>query len=992
MTVTRPGVCATAILAIAALAAPALADQLDDDVGGDAPPGQLTFRVFAAADGLRNLAITSIAQDGSGFLWLGTDDGVYRFDGEQFAHFSVAEGLISSDVFSVGIGPDGEVCAGSSGGLACWDGVRFSQAHTRGLPVAPVRVMASFAGKLWVGTEGAGLYVRDASGVFAPAPGWPGTSHVLALWADHSGLVVGDSAGVRLSSGDGAWQRLGEPAASALADGRDPIQSLLRDRYGALWIRTLSHLWLVPPGASQPTDLRDGLVAGAGAGSPTGMTIGPRGDVLLATDAGIAIRTGGRWRVVDHSMGVPWAFIRALFVDREGTIWIGGTGLAQLRGRGVVEHHDPASGLPGDDVWAFQRDPQGTLWIGTGRCLVRARAGRWECLPGTEGRVVRSFVFPPQGGVFVAGSPSDLLYIDPRGRAISVGDVGRRPDRAILALALGPDGDLWIASDAGLDRLPGARPGPIEHVTVPGERPDSWFASLLVAGPQIWAAGEQGVAVLDHGAWHRFDQTAGLHDAATRYLARRADGRICVSYNQAVGVACFRYGAGKLSDLQTIGPADGLAAGMVYFLGEDRRRRLWLGTGAGVDVVTPDGIDHFDQSDGLAGDDSTATAFLADRDGSLWLGASGGASHLFAQSYDGPLSPPRTAFLAADLDGTPLLGAHAASEVPHDHDTLTVAFAPTSLTDPKHLEYQVRLSPMETGWRTIHQRQIHVPTLPPGAYRLEVRARIGAGSWGASAELSFTILPAWSQTRWFYALVATAGLTLLGAAIAASLRAMLRRRTGQLNERAQASFRAVIDLMPDLIAVYGGGELRYLNVASRRFLGRDPDGGWSMQRLRELVHPDDHAVLRNVVQLADEGAPGTASEVAELKMRGADGSWRLCEVSSVRVEIAGGCGPSCWSPIAWRAWARSPPGSRTRSTTRWRTSPATWRPWPRRCRRRAPPAVAAATSWPVWSPTRATAPSGCARSSTACARSAGRRTTSSARRSRSTMSSRPRSG
>src|SRR5262249_53334147 len=112
-------------------------------------------------------------------------------------------------------------------------------------------------------------------------------------------------------------------------------------------------------------------------------------------------------------------------------------------------------------------------------------------------------------------------------------------------------------------------------------------------------------------------------------------------------------------------------------------------------------------------------------------------------------------------------------------------------------------------------------------------------------------------------------------------------RTRQLHERSQASFRAVIDLMPDLIAVYAGGELRYLNIATRRFLGGDPDGGWTMQQLLELVHPDDHAVLRDVLNLADEGAPGVASDVAELKVRGADGSWRVCEVSSVQVEIAG---------------------------------------------------------------------------------------------------------
>ena len=122
------------------------------------------------------------------------------------------------------------------------------------------------------------------------------------------------------------------------------------------------------------------------------MAIGPRGDVLVATDHGVAYRDGGRWRTVAFSAGVgaPLATVRSVFVDREGTTWIGGTGLIQLRGRGVIERHGPATGLPGDAAWSFQHDREGALWIGTSRCLARAVAGRWECLPGTEGGAGRA--------------------------------------------------------------------------------------------------------------------------------------------------------------------------------------------------------------------------------------------------------------------------------------------------------------------------------------------------------------------------------------------------------------------------------------------------------------------------------------------------------------------------------------------------------------------------------------------------------------------------
>ncbi|HEY6175320.1 MAG TPA: two-component regulator propeller domain-containing protein, partial [Kofleriaceae bacterium] len=397
---------------------------LADDIAArdDLPPGQLTFRVFAGADGLRNLVINSIAQDGNGLLWVATDDGAYRFDGQRFTQFSVADGLIANRVLVAGVGPDGEACLGGLGGLVCWDGARFSQAHTAGLPALAVHAMVSFGGKLWVATDG-GLYVREPGGAFAPAPGWRGTRDVRVLWADALELIVGDDATVQLTSGDGAWRRLDHVGIAN--DPTNVVDGVLRDREGALWIRTPSHLWLLARGATRAVDVREGLPSAfVRAGVPTGMVIGPRGNVLLGTDIGIASRENGLWRILDRTVGVSAASNRTLFVDHEGSLWIGTAGLAQLRGRGLIESYGAASGMAGDDVWTFRRDPQGTLWAGTNRCLARARAGRWECLPGSENRTVRTALFPPQGGVFIGGLPSDLLYIDRDGHATSLGSGG----------------------------------------------------------------------------------------------------------------------------------------------------------------------------------------------------------------------------------------------------------------------------------------------------------------------------------------------------------------------------------------------------------------------------------------------------------------------------------------------------------------------------------------------------------------------------------------
>jgi PAS domain S-box-containing protein len=855
----------------------------------DVPLGQLRFRLLASSEGLRNLVITSIAQDGNGFLWLATDDGVYRFDGDRFSQFSIEEGLMSSAVYVVGVRPDGAICAGSRGGLGCWNGQRFSQETTRGLPGIPIQSMASFADKLWVGTDGGGLYVQG-DGEFVPAAGWPDPrASIRALWADADGLVIGVGATVLLGTGNGVWRSIGDVGLSG-----DLVTAVLRDRQGALWIRTASHMWMLPPGGALAADLSAGLPTGYDvAGVPNSMTIGPRGNVMVGTDVGIAYREDGRWRMIDRSRGMPQGAARSLFVDRENTLWIGSVGLIQLRGRGVIERHDVASGMPGNIVWGFKRDAEGTLWVGTNRCLVRAIAGRWKCVDGTEGRVFRSMVFPPQGGMFAGGSPSDLIYIDPAGKVVSLTDFDRAEDRTILSLALGPEGDLWIGTSLGLHRLPFAVPGPIERVEIPGVRSSGRYAAMAVIDGRLWTATDEGILVRDQGEWHLFDTRSGFLSPQMRRVLQRADGQICASYSEALGVVCFRYDGGAVSAFQHIGPEHGLTTGMAYFLGEDRQQRLWIGTGDGIDVVTAHGIDHFDDRDGLAGNDSAASAFMVDTDGSLWLGSTGGATHVLAQYYDGPPRPPRTSFLAGKVGDHSVFDAAGTLEVPHDRGALNLEFASSSLFDPKRIEYQTRLSPIETEWSASSQRVARYPALLPGGYRFEVRARVGAGAWGPTTELGFAVLPAWWQTRWFLALLVLAGLAAIGGMFALRQRAVLRRRTRQLHERTDASFRAVIDLMPDMISVQRDGKLIYINEASRRFFGlASPAERWDAEDIMARIHPDDLAPVTELFRKVggEEARPlsnAPVSDVIEIRMRGPDGGWRICEVSAVRVEIGG---------------------------------------------------------------------------------------------------------
>jgi len=857
----------------------------------DEPTGHVRLRAFGAPDGLRNLIVVSIVQDGQGLLWVATEDGVYRYDGQQFTHYSVQDGLPTMGVRVLGIAPDGAVCAGTRDGLVCWDGARFSTRGTEGLPPTWIQALAAGPGVLWAGTS-AGLFVRRGAGPFVPAAGWSASPDrpIRAVWADADGVVVGDGAAIQVSAGDGRWRRLGEEVGL----GGERVDGVLRDHAGTLWIRSLHHLWTLPRGAARITDQSEGLPAGADAAGVTcGMAITPWGDVLVGSEDGVAYRRGGRWQLLDGTPGgapgAPLREARALLVDREGSVWIGTRGLLQWMGRGLITRHDLTSGLPDDVVWTIGRDPRGTLWLGTGRCLARAVDRRWECLPASTGWAVRTFVFPPQGGVFLGGGPPDLLYVDAAGQPVRLELAGERvSDRHVMAATLGAGGDLWLATTTGLYRLPGAVPGRPERVAVPGAQPDTRYISVLAADGRLWAAGDAGLAVLERGAWHLLDRSAGFRASAMRHVVQRRDGRICVSFTDVEGLTCFAWDGAHPSGLTDIARADGLTSGRIYFVGEDRAERLWIGTGDGVDVVTAHGVDHFDETDGLAGNDSTARAFFEDGDGSLWLGTSTGVSHLLVQHYTGPPAPPRTILLHGALGGAPLaldaFGAAAAPQVPDERNALTASFAADSFLDPRRVEFAVRLSPLEHDWSATRLREARYPALPPGSYQLAVRARTGAGSWGPPAELRFSVLPAWWQTRWFLAIAA--GLAL--ASIAGIVTGLWRRRALQLRRQSDASFHDLIEAMPDLVTVYRDRKLVYLNQAARQLVGLTGAREPTVADLAERIHRGDRRRAAALFRAAHRTVAPAQTDAVALRLSTGDGNWRNCELSGRRIDLGAG--------------------------------------------------------------------------------------------------------
>lgn len=857
------------------------------------PVGEVRFRSFRAAEGLRNLVVVALAQDARGNLWIGTDEGAYRYDGTTFLELARSSGLRSSHVLALAPQPEGGVCAAGDTGLACGDERGFVAVTDPALS-GDVTGVAGAAGMLWVATK-RGLVWRRAGSPFARVEAW-GEQAIAAIAVDERGAIASDGSRVGMTDSKGNWTLL-----SPLPVDAEPVRTLLRDAQGAIWLRSPNQLWRLAPGEGRATPV---AMPELPPQQWVGMALGPGDAVTLATSRGLLLREGQGWRAIGREEGIPNLAVRALYRDHEGSVWVSAGGLHQWLGRGLLEHHGEKQGLPGEHVWAIGRDRRGELWLGTDRCLAIVQRGRFVCVPQTQGFEIRTLVELPDGSAYFGGVPAVLWHRDPSGRLSLVFDAVPPNAKQILDLEVGASGDLWMGTGLGLYHRAQTTPGPFSFVPPAPGLASGWISSIVRTADTLWVSGRGGLASLRGGRWTSYSAQAGLRDPRTSYLVARRDGRICVAYDEALGLTCFLEREGALTELRSLGPEEGLSAGLVYFLGEDAAGRLWIGTGAGVDVHDGTGaIDHFTARDGLAGDDSNANAFFADIDGSVWLGSSTGLSRVHARNYHGLPPPPRAAVVRVRV-GKSQRELALGEEISHDDQTITVELAAPSTMPVDSVELAVRLLPLSPEWSVTQLRSEHYVALPPGEYRLETRARLRHGPWGPVASRTLVVRPAFWQTRWFLAIVSALALALITGIVVARQRVVLRRQQRAHLARAEETFRELIDRLPELVLVLrpqsparagasatgdepGHAPVEYGNLAARKLFGVLSSPDWAAVRLLESIHAADLERARSLFTNAEPAAPSAAARTVEVRLRSDDGSWRELELAVQHAEVGG---------------------------------------------------------------------------------------------------------
>lgn len=723
---------------------------------------QYAHAAWRIQDGFFSGAPQAITQTADGYLWIGTEGGLVRFDGMRFVRWTPPDGkqLPSVRIHSLLGARDGSLWIGTSRGLAKWD--NSALANVEGESAFIESIIEDPEGNIWVTRS----QVHDDSGPLCEVHG--------------NGLhCLGRAEGI--------------PFVYA--------QPLFRDTQGSLWLGSSTGLCRWKPGDAKAyltEDLRrNNLLAGVSA-----IESGPDGSVLVGIKSGkgfgLQQLREGRWKpYVLPGFNKGEATVTALLRDRAGGLWIGtqNQGIYRVRG-GEADHFDNADGLSSDSVQGFYEDREGNLWVATSRGIDRfheTRVASFSMREGLTSEDVDSVLAARDGTIWIGNVEALNFLRDGKVSAIREGD--GLPGRLITSLFEDHQGRLWVGVDDGL--LVYER-GRFQAVTTADGKPLGVVTAITEdVAHSIWAAVTkpalfriQDLKVRDEltppgiprvmslaadssdgiwlgfssGALGRYSQgklqimpTTHPVNHAVRSLLAEADGSVWESTQD--GAFLWREGKERILNSQ-----NGLPCDEVYTVLKDNRGSLWLDTQCGFVVIDGPELSRWWQEPNVAPRVNTFDVFDGAQpgltnfrpeaskspDGKLWFANENilqviDPEHLAGNSVPPPVHVER---IVADHK-TYLPGGNV--RLPAHTRDIEIDYTALSLVAPEKVRFRYKLENHDSDWQDPqNRRQAFYTDLIPGNYRFHVVAANNDNVWNdAGAELELVVSPAFYQTAWF---------------------------------------------------------------------------------------------------------------------------------------------------------------------------------------------------------------------------------------------------
>jgi signal transduction histidine kinase/ligand-binding sensor domain-containing protein len=699
---------------------------------------------------------TLVATRGGRGLWIGYEYGGASFiEGDTLRNYPLESGLPRGTVKGLAVGTDGTVWAGTSRGLARFDGQRWADVtDALGLPSPYIQqVLADKTGNLWIAAGDKMAVLR------------PGSPHV------HVYAIPGDNVFQEDPAGR-VWTMQTTPACLYLLDPtRDdapacrplPAESFalwLVDQTGNLWVDdTAQHMRVLPipnegsaPTAqfkTPPTATRPFVTFSTG--EPNCALQDREGNVWFGTPVGLEQMRVSRLR--SHG---PFAKIVVLGSGNHNSLWVGTTHPDRPPGqdffqldRGVLV---PYAGGP-TMITATYRDSTGVLWVGGYGRLWKLEDREWNEIPA-----------PPE-------LSKALLTRQVRTQSI----------------ARDTSGALWLSvAQAGLFRL---EAGQWQRILVP-DIPPSEYPSAIYAdanGPVWLGYPHARIATLTHGAWRLYTEKDGITVGSVQALSQ-VNNEIWAGGDR--GLARIR--AGRFEPLPTLDALGGITG-----LLQTKSGDLWLSTAVGAVHIAqqelgrlddaPPSYQTFDFLDGMPGIAPALRpmpSVLQSDDGRIWFEANNSFASIDPAEHIRNTLPPTVIIRSVTDDGRRQTSKASLATVPNVHN-VAIEYTATSLSIPSRVRFKYRLDGFEQAWQDAGTRRTaYYNNLPPGRYAFQVMAANEDGVWNTQgAVFSLIVPPLFYQTFLFRALCLAISVLLIGALFSARLRQVTERQRRRLEQR-----------------------------------------------------------------------------------------------------------------------------------------------------------------------------------------------------------------
>lgn len=828
-----------------------------------APASRSSFfqRSWKTENGLPDNAVTTLVQTHDGYFWVGTYGGLARFDGVRFTVFnSASESELQSDrVTCLYEDRKGVLWIGHErGDLTCYRNGKFESqnVHETGVRRKISAIGSDTAGDVWMVSE-EGTLVRVRDGAHCALPNNDGVINAAVDGAGQMWIASGGKLAILLN---------GELKSFTNLSGDSPfgsyIQGICASQDGGLWVvgdnevRKFNGQTMVEDRGTNPCNA-----------TVVSMLETQNGTLAMGTsmEGLYLLRTNGSVLHFDQGSGFPNNWIRCMVEDQEGTLWVGAgsVGLTALR-RGKVETLESQDHWQGRAVLSTAAASDGSIWATTeGAGLYRLQDNEWKNYGESSG-LSNLFVWSVSqdkqghiwastwgGGVFFQKA---FKFVRPPGL--------ENVDAPMGATLQTPDGATWIGTVSGLIQYQNGTAkwfGEKEGLKVPDVRaieqaPDGtiWFGML-----------GGGLGRLQNGMVKQFQKSDGLASDYVQSLKLDGDGTLWIG---TYGSGLNRLKDGKFSKITT---DEGLPNNFICTIEDDNRGNFWIGSHHGIFRVGKKSLNEcadgkltsisclvYGEGDGLpslecAGGLQPAACKLDD--GRICFATSKGLVVVDPSDTKVSQLPPPVVLEDVVVNGRVLhRGASDSSapvKIPPGQQRFEFHFTGLSFVAPEKMQFEYQLAGWDSDWiKTGNDKRVaDYSYLPPNNYTFHVRACNSDGIWNnTGASFSFVVLPHFWQTWWFGVLATVAAIALVASIVWYVSRRRLRRKLENI-QRQQAIERERTRIAKD-IHDHLGANLTRISLLSQSAQGELENTEQAAEQL-ERIYETSRELTRSMDEI-----------------------------------------------------------------------------------------------------------------------------------------------